>query len=126
MSRVAVASRAAGGFALVEVLVAALIIALMLGVYLDSANQSLRAERMIADRREAVLVARSALDAASATSADRDVAREGTSGRFRWQAEVQPWPSGSDGVAVERVEVMVFGPDRPRPLVRLATLRLTR
>ena len=116
----------ARGFALVEVLVAALILALMLGVYLDSANQSLRAERMIADRREAVLVARSALEAASATAADREVAESGASGRFRWQARVQPWPVESGGVAVERVEVMVFADDTPRPLVRLATLRPAR
>lgn len=116
----------ARGFALVEVLVAALILAMMLGVYFQSASQSLRAERMIADRREAVLLARSALDAASAIGADREVAQGGSSGRFRWQATVRPWTGDSGGVTMERVEVTVSTADAPRPLVRLATLRLTR
>lgn len=112
------------GFALVEVLVAALILAAMLGTYFASANASLSADQQIAARREATLVARSALDGASAVGADAAVLRGGRSGRYRWQVSVTPYDGDISGVALERVEVTVTGDGETRPLVRLATLRL--
>lgn len=115
---------ATGGFALIEVLVAALVLAAMLGAYFASASASLSAERQIAARREAALVARSVLDAGGAPGADAALAGGGRSGRYRWQVSVAPWPQDDGGAALERVEVVVTADGEARPLIRLATLRL--
>ncbi|KPF78732.1 hypothetical protein IP88_03120 [alpha proteobacterium AAP81b] len=117
--------RRTGGFALVETLVASVIIALMLVLFLGAANSNARAERLVVDRRQAILVARSALEAASAVGGDAGAAQGGGDGRFRWEVTVTAYDGGAAGtVPLERVGVRVFADDSARPLVTLATLRL--
>ncbi len=124
------AADATTGFALVEALIAAAIIAAMLGAYLASAANAARTERMIADRREATLIARSALEAASTVGADPQLLADGRQGRFAWRVSLTPWAGGDSfgdgGPALQRAAVAVYADGSDRPLVTLATLRLAR
>ncbi len=111
------------GFALVEALIAAAIVAAMLGAYLASAANAARTEAMIADRRAATMIARSALEAASSIGADPQLIADGRDGRFTWRVSVTPYASGN-GPALQRAAVAVYADGSDRPLVTLATLRL--
>jgi type II secretory pathway pseudopilin PulG len=125
------ASRRNAGFALVEALIAAAILAAMLGAYLASAANAARTEAMIADRREATMIARSALEAASTVGADRQLVADGRDGRFTWRVSITPYAgvaagraAATGGPALQRAVVAVYADGNERPLVTLATLRL--
>ncbi len=113
------------GVALVETLIAAAIICAMLVVWLQSAATAAATERMIADRRAATLIARSALEAASAVAADPQLVAGGATPRFRWQVAIEPYAGGA-GPTLQRATVTVTAIATGRPLVTLSTLRLAR
>lgn len=113
------------GVALVETLIAAVIICAMLVAWLQSAATAAATERMIADRRAATLIARSALEAASAVAADPQLVSGGATTRFRWQVAIEPYADGA-GPRLQRATVTVTAVATGRPLVTLSTLRLAR
>lgn len=118
-------SPGAAGFALVEVLVAAAILAGVSALYMRSVASNAGAVRMVEARRGAVLVAQSALEQASIP--DSRLALRGAGGGFTWETVVSPGPGPAEGpIRLERVEVRVYQPGGKAPLVTLATLRLGR
>jgi len=121
------ARRSERGFALVEALIAAAIICTMVVVYLQAAMTDANAERMVAERREAVLLARSALDSATVTGSDPRLASSGETDRLRWTVSLAPYGSNDPGSPpLEQTTVTVSDKALGRPLVTLTTLRLGR
>ena len=120
------ARRADAGFALVETLIAAAILCTRLAAYLQSAASGAATERMIADRREATLIARSALEAAGTVGADAQLTQGGANDRYRWTVSVAPYGDATGGPGLQVARVVVLDRATGRPLVRLATLRLSR
>jgi prepilin-type N-terminal cleavage/methylation domain-containing protein len=113
------------GFALVEVLVAAAILAGLSAMYMRSVAANASAARMVEARRGAILVAQSALEQAGIP--DSRLPAAGRSGRYDWTIAIAPQPGAATGaVRLERVEVRVFEAGETAPLVTLATLRIGR
>jgi type II secretory pathway pseudopilin PulG len=113
------------GFALVEVLVAAVILAGVTAMYMRSAASSAGAAHAIEVRRSAILVARSALEQASIENSGLPL--RGRQGGYDWQVSILPEPgSDSSALRLERVIVRVSAADGDTPLVTLTTLRIVR
>jgi prepilin-type N-terminal cleavage/methylation domain-containing protein len=117
------------GFSLVETLIATAVIATMTALVFQGISVNAGTTRMIADRRGAVLVAKSALDMSTVSEmADGGVgARTGVSGVFRWRITEQPYPN-SLGTAptLHLITVTVSRVGVEKPLVQLRTLRIVR
>jgi prepilin-type N-terminal cleavage/methylation domain-containing protein len=113
------------GFALIETLVATAIIAMMVAAFAGIVARDGQATMQIAARREAILIARSALDQATAPNADLALERGGEDGAFIWTVNVEPYGDGPTGTAppLERLSVTVRDRQSRRPLARLSTLR---
>jgi hypothetical protein len=116
------------GFALAETLVAALIVAAMMGLTYQSIAANAQAERMIAERREAVMIAQSVLAEASGPASDAGPAQGRRRGKLSWRIASAPYSAGErqGGPPLERVTVNIYG-ERPNvPILFLDTLRLGR
>lgn len=114
------------GFALLETLVAVGVIAMVMGMTFRTVSANAQAARMMADRRAAVLIAQSALEAASGSASDVSLERGGRERGLRWEVTVEPYggEARDSGVPLQRVTVTVESEASRRPLVRLGTLRL--
>lgn len=113
-----------GGFALAETLIAAAIIAMMLGLTYQSIGVNAQHTRVIEERALAALVARSALDYVTATG---DTRLGGDSAGLRWWAEIAPHEGRKrDAAGLQRVTIMVAKPGAAQPLLQLSSLRLER
>jgi len=125
----AIDRRGAAGFTLVEILVAFVIAALLLGVLYQIFSMGARAGQGAAGYSEAVLLAQSGLDALAAApigpgdTADR-IGRYERSTRVRVQDALAPAAAAVNLVPYE-IEVRVAWRDGPRSrAVSLSTLRL--
>lgn len=117
------------GFALAETLVAAAIIAAMMGLTYQTVSANAQAARLIAERREAVLVAQSVLAQATGPTSDGgQAAGGGRAGSLSWRVATNPYSTGAraGGLPLEQVTVNVFGKRPHAPVMTLATLRLVR
>ncbi|WP_310474877.1 hypothetical protein [Sandarakinorhabdus sp.] len=109
------------GSVLVEALVAILIVVAMSGLWFDALGSSARQQADLADRRAALLVARSQLAAAGIVDPLIPGETSGSDAGFAWRVVVAPFPAAGEGI--EQVVVAVGRPGGG-DLATLQTLRL--
>ena len=114
------------GFALVETLIATAIIAVMTAAFFQVVAGHARSVQTISERRAAVLVARSALDAAVGDNEDI-VPRRGTDSRLQWRVTINPYEPRTGGAPpLELVTVTVAPVGGDRAILQLRSLRTGR
>ena len=112
------------GFLLVEALVALAIAALMAALVFDSVWQMGRTATVAAEQRQALLLARSVLAAASVPGPGSPIAPRGTDGHLAWAVSNEPYrDSAGDGIALQQVSVAVRDAATGRVLARLTSLK---
>jgi membrane protein implicated in regulation of membrane protease activity len=118
-------SRDAGSI-VIEAMVAALIVAAVAGTLFETMAAHARADRLVAARRNALLVAQSQLAAAGVVSPLGEGTREGRAGDLIWRVSSEPYEDGdeSDVDPVRRVTVTVRAANTRAPLATLSTLRI--
>jgi len=115
------------GFGLVETLIAVAIIATVTIVTFQSIVMNARAMQAVEDRRTAVLVAKSALDAAVGGSVGIDGPRSGNDGRMHWQVAVTPFQSRlGNAPPLDLITATVTLQGTERPILQLRTLKIGR
>lgn len=115
------------GIAVIEAMIALAVIAAMIAMLFASLSSFATHERLVRDRRAAVLVARSLLEQASGP--DGPVLRpRGSDGEFAWSIATSPYGGGAfdSGPALQVVTVSVARAGSSRALVQLRTLRFGR
>lgn len=116
------------GFALAETLVATAIIAAMMGLAYQTIAANAQAARLMAERREAVLIAQSVLAEAIGPASDAGQLHGGRAGSLSWQVATNPYSTGAraGGPPLEQVTVSIFGERPQAAILTLTTLRLSR
>jgi prepilin-type N-terminal cleavage/methylation domain-containing protein len=112
------------GFALVEVIVGAAIVAAMMALTYRSIAANASAARQVAERRQAVLLAQSVLAQATASPAAAALAQTGRDGALSWQVGRAPYPGPAGGLPIEQVAVRISA--ATGPVITLRTLRVVR
>ncbi len=108
------------GSILIEALVAVAIVAAMAGLWFNTLAQGAAAERATADRRTALLVARSQLATVGVYTAAAPGVTSGRDAGMAWRIDITPFPEAGQGM--EQVVVSVGRPGA----AALATLRTLR
>lgn len=116
-------TRGEAGFAIVEVVVAAAIVAGMMALTYRTIVGNAQAGRMVAERRNAAMLAQSVLAQATASPDAASLVQTGRDGALTWQVARSAYDNGGTA-PLERVAVRVSGPNGP--LITLDTLRLAR
>lgn len=112
------------GFLMVEALVALAIAALMAALVFDTVWQMGRTATAAAEQRQALLLARSVLSAASVPGPHTPIAARGADGRLVWTITRQPYAGdAADGLPLETVSVAVSEAASGRVLARLTSLK---
>lgn len=111
------------GFAIVEVVVAAAIVAGMMALTYRTVAANAQAAARVAERRMAAMVAQSVLAQATASPEAIAQAQTGRQGALAWRVTRAPYAAGA-GAPLERVAVEVR--DATGPVLTLQTLRLAR
>lgn len=112
------------GFLMVEALVALAIASLMAALVFDSVWQMGRTAAAAANQRQALLLARSVLAAASVPGTAAAIAPRGTDGRLAWSITSEGYQSDAEDVlSLETVNVAVRDAASGRVLARLSTLK---
>lgn len=112
------------GFLMVEALVALAIAALMAALVFDTVWQMGRTSTVAAEQRQALLLARSVLAAASVPGGGLPIAAHGADGRLAWSIVSEPYAgTASDGLPLVTVSVAVSDGTTGRVLARLASLK---
>ncbi|MEI6643481.1 MAG: prepilin-type N-terminal cleavage/methylation domain-containing protein [Novosphingobium sp.] len=112
------------GFLMVEALVALAIAALMAALMFDSVWQMGRTSVAAAEQRQALLLARSVLAAASLPGTASPIAPRGADSGLAWQISSESYSGdAADGVPLETVSVAVSDAATGRVLARLTTLK---
>jgi hypothetical protein len=111
------------GSVLIEAMVAAAIVALMLGAMYGSIGDTAMREKVVAQKRMALLIAQSELDAVGSILPLSPGATGGVDGAYTWRVDIQPYSAsqgaGTSGPLYEvTVSVRASGDN-----VSLATLR---
>lgn len=114
--------RAGAGFAIVEVVIAAAIVAGMMALTYRSIVTNAQAGRMVAARRTAAMVAQSVLAQATAAPGGAQPT-QGRDGALTWRVDRSPYP-GSGALPLERAAVLVR--DDRGPVLTLQTVRVAR
>lgn len=112
------------GFALVEVIVGAAIVATMMTLTYRTIAANAATARQVAERREAVLLAQSVLAQVTASPAAAALAQTGRDGALSWQVGRAPYPGPDGGLPVEQVAVRIS--DASGAVLTLRTLRVVR
>ena len=111
------------GFSLIETLIALAIVASMTAALVSTAAQDARTRHMVQQRRQAIMIAQSALD----QMADIGAPTGGQVGDYGWQVSRQPYGANDplDRHPLEQLTVAVSasGAQR-REIVRLSTVRI--
>ena len=115
------------GSIVIEAMIAAAIVAAMLGAAFEAVQATSRNVRLAEARRDAMLVAQSTMALVGIAIPVVPGATGGGADALHWRVdivrtEVPPGPAGS----VDLVTVTVMGPDASPPLARLRSLRLGR
>lgn len=118
-------ARADAGFSVIETLVATLVVAAVTGMTYETVIVQARATRMAEQRRLALMVAQSVLDAGSGPDVGAVTASRGVQGDIVWTLDRQPYRNNarSGGPALDLVTVRAGRAGEP-PAVTLSTLRL--
>jgi prepilin-type N-terminal cleavage/methylation domain-containing protein len=114
------------GFSLIEVLIALAIIAAMTGALVETVVADAHARFAVQQRRDALLIAQSALDRArGGESADSGGASPGAAALF-WHIDRQPYAEGSVPFAATRLEQLTVTVEDAghRQFARLTTVRI--
>lgn len=111
------------GSVLVEALVAILIVAGMSGLWFETLARSAGQQRELADRRLAMLVARSQLATVGVVTPLVPGETGGSDAGLAWRISVRPYPEAGDGI--DQIVVTVARPDGG-DLARLQSLRVGR
>lgn len=117
---------AQSGFALADSLIALAVIAVMTGLLFTTLGSATRTSSQISDRRQAVMVAQSALALANGRLAAAEAGRAGRIGDYRWQIETAPYTGThtANSVALERITVSVSREGETNTMVMLKSLRI--
>ena len=109
----------AGGFTLIEVLAAMLLIGIVLPVVMQGVMAATRAGSDAHRRTEAATLAQSKLQELTVTGQWDGGTLSGDFGAdwpaYRWQATVADWANDAQGVGMQQVDVSVTWTDRGRP-----------
>jgi type II secretory pathway pseudopilin PulG len=112
---------------MVEALVALAIVAIMAGLVFDTVSQTSHSALVVADRRAAVLLARSVLAAATVETAIAPVPERGTDGPFAWSITGDRYDGAAAGmIRLEQVVVTITLRSDGKTLARLAGIKVTR
>ncbi len=112
---------------MIEALVALAIVAVMAGLVFTTVSQTSHAARIIADRRAAVLLARSVLAAATVDTATAPVPARGTDGPLAWSVTRDNYEGAGGGVTrLEQVVVTISLRSDGKMLTRLAGIKVSR
>ncbi|GEN99027.1 hypothetical protein NSE01_08600 [Novosphingobium sediminis] len=112
------------GFLMVEALVALAIAALMAALVFDTVWQMGRTATVAAEQRQALLLARSVLAAASVPGSGSPISPHGSDGHLSWSIASEPYADGAtDGLALQTVHVQVRDAVTGRTLARLTSLK---
>lgn len=112
------------GFTLPEALVAAAIVAAMLGVTLGVVQDNARAARINEERRAALLVAQSQMAAAQVAIPGRFANVEGAAGNIRWTLRIEPYRGALSSPPLDQITVTAGTGPSGAPLVELSSLRM--
>lgn len=120
--------KAEQGFSLVETLVAFAVIAGMSGMLFDAITTNARAAQHIAQKRTAILLARSLLAQAVLPPGSGQLSEAGSSNAFTWRFTERALAVGArdEGAALEEVRIDVLDRSSGRRLASVRTLRLAR
>lgn len=115
------------GSVLIEAMVAAAMVALMLGAMYSSIGDSTMRERVITQKRMALLIAQSEMDAVGSTLPLSPGATGGVNGPYTWRVSIEPYVASlgvSNAGPLYQVTVSVRASDGNAALVTLRTLAL--
>jgi general secretion pathway protein I len=117
------------GSVLIEAMIASAMVALMLAAMYQSIGDSATRHRVIVEKRMALLIAQSEMDAVGSSLPLSPGSTGGVEGLYRWQVAIQPFAT-SQGVSkagpLYQITVSVKANDRNVPLVTLKSLALGR
>ncbi len=111
------------GFSLIETLIALAIVASMTAALVNTTAQDARTRQAVQQRRQALMIAQSALD----QMADIGAPTGGQMGDYGWQISRQPYGASDplDRHPLEQLTVAVSASGaRGRDIVRLSTVRI--
>ncbi len=116
------------GFLMVEALVALAIAALMAALVFDTVWQMGRTATFASQQRQALLLARSVLAAASVPGpgygSGSPIPARGSDGKLAWRIASEAYAGdATDGLALQTVRVEVSDAATGRPLARLTSLK---
>lgn len=131
-------SRSQSGFTLLEVVVAFVILAIVMGSVFEVFNAALARTADQADRSQALAIAQSRLQATGSDGnlKEGDSQGESTDRRFRWSTSVkrydEPGPTAGGGMPMQAIYMLFLvearvawvGPDGRERDLRLATMAL--
>lgn len=120
------ATSSQAGFSLVETLVALAVIACMSAMLFDSVSTHSLAGDRTAQKREAILLARSLLAHASIASGPGELADSGRQGGLTWRYTHRPVRAEArdSAAALQHIRIDVLDRETGRRLLRVETLRL--
>jgi type II secretion system protein I len=115
------------GSVLIEAMVAAAIVSMMLVTMYQSIDQSMTGATRVADKRMALLIAQSEMDAVGTVLPVSGGSKSGAEGSFVWRVDIVPYPVAtgpSNSGSLYEVTVSVRDRSRDADLVSLHTLRI--
>jgi hypothetical protein len=115
------------GSVLIEAMIASAIVAMMLVVMYKSVSQSVTGAHLVAEKRQALLVAQSELDAVGSVLPLKAGSVSGSEGSYIWQLDIVPFrtPDGpSKSGPLYQVTVSVRGHAGGVELIKLHTLQI--
>lgn len=114
---------AEAGSVFIETVIAAAIVMLLLAVMYRSIADSAARHAGLEQRRTAMLIARSRMDAVGAEIPAESGRAGGTEGPYAWQADIGPYPSAA-GAPLALVVISVRDRRTGAPLASLTTLKM--
>ena len=115
----------AAGYLLIEALIALAIVAVMASLLFTTRLQTSQAALLVGDRRQAVLLARSVMAAATVESSIAPISERGNEGPFDWSVTRSSF-GGSSAVRLQQVVVTITRRSDGRQLARLAGVEASR
>lgn len=121
------ANRSENGFALVEAMIGAAIVAVTLAAMYGAITESAARNRMAEARRTALMIAQSELAAVGPIIPAVPGITEGTSGDFYWRIDIEPYAAGPPPSVAGRLCLVTVSVEDARraPLAHLTTLTLS-
>lgn len=112
--------QSSAGYLLIEALVALAIVAVMASLLFGTVIQTSQAALLVGDRRQAVLLARSVLAAATVETGIPPIPEAGTDGPFAWSINRNGFNGAGGSIRLQQVVVTISRRSDGRLLARLA------